>query len=119
MHHHRWPSFFLDWDRGGGMPHVRYPRPDGTIRDTPSKESPVHAGTWSVQWMNPEPMHAIEVVETPRSASNLPDGPPLLRIEIKCHLSGTRSVTRLLRLILAPFMQGIAHSLREVRLGYQ
>ena len=20
MHHHRWPSFFLDWDRGGGSP---------------------------------------------------------------------------------------------------
>ena len=31
MHHHRWPSFFLDWDRGGGMPHVRYHRPDGTV----------------------------------------------------------------------------------------
>src|ERR1700721_2786222 len=22
MHHHRWPSFFLDWDTGGGSPHV-------------------------------------------------------------------------------------------------
>jgi hypothetical protein len=85
MHHHRWPSFFLDWDTGGGMPHVRYHRPDGTIRDSPSKEVPVHSGTWTVQWMNPEPMHAIEVVEMPRSAASVPNGPPLLRIEIKCH----------------------------------
>lgn len=85
MHHHRWPSFFLDWDTGGGMPHVRYHRPDGTVRDTPSKESPVHSGAWSVKWMNPEPMHAIEVVEMPGSAASLPDGPPLLRVEIKCH----------------------------------
>jgi hypothetical protein len=49
MHHHRWPSLFLDWDRGGGMPHVRYHRPDGTVRDSPSKEEPVHSGTWTVQ----------------------------------------------------------------------
>lgn len=26
-------------------------------------ERPVHPGTWHVQWMKPEPMHAIEVVE--------------------------------------------------------
>lgn len=24
MHHHRWPSFFLDWDTGGKSPHIRY-----------------------------------------------------------------------------------------------
>ena len=85
MHHHRWPSFFLHWDVGGGTPHVRYHRPDGTVRDTPSKEAPVHAGTWRVQWMDPEPMHAIEVVDTPRSDANRADGPSLLRVEIKCH----------------------------------
>jgi hypothetical protein len=34
MHHHRWPSFFLDWDTGGGSPHIRYHRMDGTVRDT-------------------------------------------------------------------------------------
>ena len=85
MHHHRWPSFFLDWDRGGGMPHGRYHRPDGTVRDSPSKEVPVHSGTWTVQWMKPEAMHAIEVVEMPRGATSAPDGPPLLRVEIKCH----------------------------------
>ena len=84
MHHHRWPSFFLDWDKGGRTPHVRYHRPDGTVRDNPSTETPVHVGTWRIQWMNPEPMHAIEVVQAP-SASSLPNGPPLLRIEIKSH----------------------------------
>ena len=85
MHHHRWPSFFLDWDTGGGSPHIRYHRPDGSVRDHPLAEEPVHPGRWSVKWMKPEPMHAIEVVEKPKSASSLPEGPPSLRIEIKCH----------------------------------
>lgn len=84
MHHHRWPSFFLDWDAGGATPHIRYHRPNGSVRDNPSKEAPAHPGKWSVQWMNPEPMHAIEVVEMPKS-STLTEGPPSLRIEIKCH----------------------------------
>lgn len=35
MHHHRWPSFFLDWDTGGGRPHIRYHRPDGSVRKQP------------------------------------------------------------------------------------
>ena len=85
MHHHRWPSFFLDWDTGGGSPHIRYHRPDGSVRDRPSTERPVHPGAWSVQWMNPEPMHAIEVVALPKTDATLPPGPPSLRIEIKCH----------------------------------
>jgi hypothetical protein len=85
MHHHRWPSFFLDWDTGGGSPHIRYHRPDGSVRDSPSTEEPIHPGTWSVQWMKPEPMHAIEVVGKPKSAAQLPEAPPSLRIEIKCH----------------------------------
>jgi hypothetical protein len=86
MHHHRWPSFFLDWDTGGSTPHIRYHRPDGSVTDNPSREFPVHPGAWSVQWMKPEPLHSIEVVEKPKSASTLPEGPPGLRIEIKCHL---------------------------------
>ncbi|MGH9713273.1 MAG: hypothetical protein ACRD5M_08240 [Candidatus Acidiferrales bacterium] len=85
MHHHRWPSFFLDWDTGGGTPHVRYRRPDGSVKDIPSREYPTHPGTWSVQWMKPEPMHSIEVVEKPESAVALPGSPSSLRIEIKCH----------------------------------
>ncbi len=85
MHHHRWPSFFLSWDTGGKTPHVRYHRPDGSVRDEPSREAPVHSGRWSVQWMKPEPMHAIEVVENPGGVPNSFAGPSLLRIELKCH----------------------------------
>ena len=85
MHHHRWPSFFLDWDTGGGSPHIRYHRPDGSVRDSPAQEEPLHPGAWSVQWMKPEPMHAIEVVGKPKTPSTMSDGPTGLRIEIKCH----------------------------------
>ena len=83
MHHHRWPSFFLSWDRGGKTPHVRYLRPDGSVQDEPSKNGPGHPGRWSIQWMKPEPMHAIQVVDRPEMA---PNSPPLLRVEIKCGL---------------------------------
>lgn len=86
MHHHHWPSFFLDWDTGGGTPHIRYHRPDGSVRDHPSTQEPVHSGSWHVQWMNPEPMHAIEVISMPAKIPDQPEGPPSLRIEIKCHL---------------------------------
>src|ERR1700723_4241637 len=48
MHHHRWPGFFLDWDTGGGSPHIRYRRPDGTVRDIPAHERPRHPGVWRV-----------------------------------------------------------------------
>ncbi len=85
MHHHRWPSFFLDWDTGGGSPHIRYHRGDGSVVDHPSREEPTHPGNWSVGWMKPEPMHAIEVVDKPKSAEARPGEPTSLRIEIKCH----------------------------------
>lgn len=85
MHHHRWPSFFLSWDTGGGSPHIRYHRADGSVRDTPSTDAPAHAGFWDVEWMNPEPMHSIEVVDEPKSAIPQPGTPTDLRIEIKCH----------------------------------
>jgi hypothetical protein len=80
MHHHRWPSFFLKWDKGGKSPHIRYIRPDGSVRDVPSVDRPAHPGKWMVQWMKPEPMHSIHVVERPDIR---PDDPTLLRIEIK------------------------------------
>jgi hypothetical protein len=84
MHHHRWPSFFLSWDTGGATPHIRYHRPDGSVRDTPSKDYPLHPGIWDVRWMNPEPMHEIEVVDKPKN--DMPANSPTdLRIEIKCH----------------------------------
>ncbi len=79
LHHHRWPSFFLDWDTGGPSPHVRYHRGDGTVVDQPSEPSPKHPGHWTVQWMKPEPLHAIETVEFPPS----PDEPGLIRVELK------------------------------------
>lgn len=85
MHHHRWPSFFLDGNTGGATPHIRYHRPDGSVKDVPGTEMPPRLGTWSVRWMKPEPMHAIEVVGNLRSAATLPEGPRSLRIEIKCH----------------------------------
>ncbi len=85
MHHHRWPSLSLNWDTGGATSHIRYHRGDGSVTDSPSRDEPVHAGRWSVHWMKPEPMHAIEVVEKPKSAGAVPDEPPSLRIEIKCH----------------------------------
>jgi hypothetical protein len=81
MHHHRWPSFFLAWDTGGKTPHVHYLRPDGSVRDEPSVNEPVHPGRWNIGWMKPEPMHAIQVVDRPEKA---PTDPPLLRVEIKC-----------------------------------
>ncbi len=81
MHHHRWPSFFLSWDTGGKTPHVRYLREGRTPRDEPSVNEPVHAGRWRLQWMKPEPMHAIQVIDRPEVA---PNTPPLLRVEIKC-----------------------------------
>ncbi len=80
MHHHRWPSFFLSWDTGGRSAHIRYHRPDGSVKDSPSRDTPAHLGSWDVHWKQPEPMHAIEVVEAPQGAP----GPPDLRIEIKC-----------------------------------
>ena len=79
MHHHRWPSFFLSWDTGGKSPHVRYHRPDGSVGDSPSVNAPVVPGHWSVQWMQPEPMHAIEAVDNTTAVGEL----PLLRVEIK------------------------------------
>jgi len=85
MHHHRWPSFFLSWDAGGRTPHVGYRRPDGSVKDNPSRDEPIHPGAWRVQWMNPEPMHAIEVVENSASAQPHGEAPTDLRVEIKCH----------------------------------
>ncbi|HLX83422.1 MAG TPA: hypothetical protein VKR59_05970 [Terriglobales bacterium] len=79
MHHHRWPSLLLSWDTGGKSPHIHYRRPDGSVRDIPSTNQTTHPGAWNVKWMKPEPMHEVEILEAPDS-----NGPPDLRIEIKC-----------------------------------
>jgi hypothetical protein len=83
MHHHRWPSFFLVWDTGGRTPHNRYYRADGTVRDIPSRETPVSEGHWKVTWMEPEPMHSVENAETPESALTISKRPPTVRVELK------------------------------------
>ena len=77
MHHHRWASVMLHWDTGGKSPHIRY-RPDGTVRDIPSKDVPVHPGRWVVSWMKPEPMHSVETVDFGSAQE-----PPYIRVEIK------------------------------------
>ena len=79
MHHHHWPGFFLDWDTGGKSPHIRYHQPGAIVRNVPSTDGPAHLGRWSVHWMKPEPMHAIETVEDYSS----PNDPPSVRVEIK------------------------------------
>lgn len=84
-HHHRWPSFFIGYDTGGRTPHIRYHRPDGTVRDTPSTVEPTVSGHWTVDWMEPEPMHAVENADTPGSDPEFAKRPPWIRIEIKCH----------------------------------
>lgn len=86
MHHHHWPSLFLGYDTGGKSAHIRYHTPDGRVRDQLSTDEPVHPGVWTAQWMAPEPMHSIEVVENAAPAP--PGAPPgWLRVEIKCALN--------------------------------
>jgi hypothetical protein len=85
MHHHRWPSLFLNWDTGGRSAHLRYYKADGTVRDIPNKDAPITEGKWVAKWMEPEPMHSIEDAETPESALTLPKRPPTVRVEFKVH----------------------------------
>jgi hypothetical protein len=85
MHHHRWPSLVIDWDTGGGNPHIRYLRKGQPIREIPATNAPAHSGTWDIHWMAPEPMHSIEVVGWPKDAAAHASDPPELRIEIKVH----------------------------------
>jgi hypothetical protein len=79
MHHHRWPSFFLDWDTGGKSPHIRYHQPGGVVHEQLGTNTPAHPGHWSIHWMQPEPLHAIETLDFEPVAGE----PPSLRVEIK------------------------------------
>jgi hypothetical protein len=79
MHHHRWPSFFLDWDTGGRSPHIRYHQPGGVVHEQPAVDTPRHPGHWVIHWMQPEPLHAIETVDYQPGPGDLPS----LRVEIK------------------------------------
>jgi hypothetical protein len=84
MHHHRWPSLVLDWDTGGGTPHIHYLKPGQPPRDVPATGGSSHPGKWSMHWMQPEPMHSIEVVAYPKDHAAHASDPSSLRIEIKC-----------------------------------
>jgi hypothetical protein len=70
---------------GGRTAHTRYYPAGGGVRDHPSRETPVSEGKWRVTWMEPEPMHSIENVETAESALTLPKRPPTVRVEFKVH----------------------------------
>ena len=83
MHHHRWPSIFLNWDVGGRTAHQRIFHADGGVHDIPSQERPLAPGSWRVKWLEPEPMHSVENLETPESARSLPQRPPTVRVEFK------------------------------------
>ncbi len=83
MHHHRWPSLFLNWDSGGRTAHIRITHGDGSVHDVPSRETPATPGSWRVTWMKPEAMHSIENLETPESAATLAKRPPTIRVEFK------------------------------------
>ena len=83
MHHHRWRSIFLNWDVGGRTAHQRIYHLDGSVHDIPSQERPLAPGVWRVKWMEPEPMHSVENLETPESAKSLPQRPPTVRVEFK------------------------------------
>ncbi len=51
MRHDSCPRVFLRWNTGGKSPNIRYRRPDGSVRNSPTHEEPVHPGRWGVQWM--------------------------------------------------------------------
>lgn len=85
MHHHRWPSLAIVWDTGGGSPHIRYHRLGQPVRDIPSTAAPSHPGLWTLHWMQPEPMHSIEVVSWPSDPAAHAADPPELRVEFKTH----------------------------------
>jgi hypothetical protein len=85
MRHHRWPSLAISWDTGGGTAHIHYLGQNRPMRDIPSVERPAHEGSWSLHWMEPEPMHAIEVIASPKDAAEHASDPPELRIEMKLH----------------------------------
>ena len=83
MHHHRWPSIFINWDPGGRTGHIRIYHADGSVHDAPSRETSVSPGVWRVKWMKPEAMHSIENLETQKSTAALPKKPPTIRVEFK------------------------------------
>ncbi len=85
FHQHHWPSIFINLDAGGPTAASRYYNQEGKMtRDTPRRVKPVKdPPEWRIQWMKPEPLHAIENTETLESAQTLPWRPATLRVEFK------------------------------------
>jgi hypothetical protein len=85
FHNHRWPSIFIYLDSGGPYGAQRYYNKDGQItHDTPRREAPAkNPPEWRVKWMEPEPLHAIENMETVESSRTLPYRPATIRVEFK------------------------------------
>jgi len=85
FHVHPWPSIFIYLDSGGSMGAQRYYNKDGKItHDHPRIERPpINPPEWRIHWMEPEPLHAIENMETAESSRTLPYRLPTLRVEFK------------------------------------
>lgn len=85
FHVHPWPSIFIYLDSGGPIGAQRYYNKDGKItHDHPRTERPpINPPEWRIHWMEPEPLHAIENMETVESSRTLPYRLPTLRVEFK------------------------------------
>ena len=83
MHHHRWPSIFLSYGPEGRTHHLRYFTADGNVRDL-SATAPVSASSeWHIHWAEPEPLHALENLDTPQDAAAFARLPSVIRVELK------------------------------------
>lgn len=85
FHDHPWPSIFIYLDSGGPSGAQRYYNKDGKItHEHPRLERPpINPPEWRVHWMEPEPLHAIENMETVESSRTLPYHPTTIRVEFK------------------------------------
>lgn len=85
MHHHRWPSLFLSLESGGVSEGWRYFDKNGKVtQEQPRSVTPVRkTPAWSVSWMEPEGLHALENLEPPALARQRAPQPGMIRVEIK------------------------------------
>ena len=85
FHVHPWPSIFIYLDSGGPVGAQRYYNKDGKItHDHPRiGRPPINPPEWRIHWMEPEPLHSIENMETAESSRTLPYRLPTLRVEFK------------------------------------
>ena len=85
FHVHPWPSIFIYLDSGGPMAAQRYYNKDGKVTHGHPRieRPPLNPPEWRIHWMEPEPLHAIENMETVESSRTLPYRLPTLRVEFK------------------------------------